>query len=80
MIGIDTNIVLRYLLKDDPALSPRALEIIAGNGCFLARAALTEVVYTLESYYRSSRANIGRALDALAQPAACHSRGPRRDL
>lgn len=29
MIGIDTNIVLRYLLKDDPALSPRALEIMA---------------------------------------------------
>lgn len=65
MIGIDTNIVLRYLLKDDPALSPRALDIIAGNDCFVSQAALTEVVYTLESYYRSSRADIGRALDAL---------------
>ena len=65
MIGIDTNIVLRYLLKDDIALSPRALEIIAGNDCFVSRTALTEVVYTLESYYRSSRADIGRALDAL---------------
>jgi predicted nucleic-acid-binding protein len=65
MISIDTSIVLRCLLKDDPALSPRALEIIAGNDCFVSRAALTEVVYTLESYYRSSRAEIGRALDAL---------------
>ncbi|MBI3376261.1 MAG: type II toxin-antitoxin system VapC family toxin [Betaproteobacteria bacterium] len=65
MIGIDTNIVLRYLLKDDPVLSPRALEIIAGNECFVTRAALTEVVYTLESYYRSPRADIVRALDAL---------------
>ena len=65
MIGIDTNIVLRYLLKDDPALSPRALEIIATNDCFVTRAALTEVVYTLESYYRSPRADIGLALDAL---------------
>ena len=65
MIGIDTNIVLRYLLKDDPVLSPRALEIIAANDCFVTRAALTEVVYTLESYYRSSCADIGRALDAL---------------
>jgi predicted nucleic-acid-binding protein len=53
MIGIDTNIVLRYLLKDDPALSPRALEIVATNDCFVTRAALTEVVYTLESYYRA---------------------------
>lgn len=65
MIGIDTSIVLRYLLKDDPALSPRALQIIATNDCFVTRAALTEVVYTLESYYRSPRADIGRALDAL---------------
>lgn len=65
MIGIDTNILLRYLLKDDPVLSPRALEIIAANDCFVTRAALTEVVYTLESYYRSSRLDIGRALDAL---------------
>jgi predicted nucleic-acid-binding protein len=65
MIGIDTSIVLRYLLKDDPTLSPRALEIIAGNDCFVTRAALTEVVYTLESYYRSARVEIGRALDAL---------------
>ena len=65
MIGIDTNIVLRFLLKDDPSLSPRALEIIAANDCFVTRAALTEVVYTLESYYGSPRADIGRALDAL---------------
>ena len=65
MISIDTSIVLRYLLKDDPALSPRALEIIAGNDCFVTRAALTEVVYTLESYYRSPLADVGRALDAL---------------
>jgi predicted nucleic-acid-binding protein len=65
MIGIDTNIVPRYLLKDDPALSPRALEIIAANDCFVTQTALAEVVYTLESYYRSSRADIGRALDSL---------------
>lgn len=65
MIGIDTSVLLRYLLKDDPVLSPRALEIIVANDCFVTCAALTEVVYTLESYYRSPRADIGRALDAL---------------
>ena len=65
MISIDTNILLRYLLKDDPVLSPQALAVISANDCFVTRAALTEVVYTLESYYRSSRADIGRALDAL---------------
>jgi predicted nucleic-acid-binding protein len=65
MISIDTSILLRYLLKDDQLLSPRALAIITGNDCFVSRAALTEVVYTLESYYRSPRADICRALEAL---------------
>jgi predicted nucleic-acid-binding protein len=65
MISIDTSILLRYLLKVDPVPSPRALEIVASNDCFVTRAALTEAVYTLESYYRSSPLDIGRALDAL---------------
>jgi predicted nucleic-acid-binding protein len=65
VISIDTNVLLRYLLKDHAALSPRALSIISDNACFISRAALTEMVYTLESYYRMSRANVCRALDTL---------------
>ncbi len=65
MISLDTNILLRYLLKDHPGLSPRALTIVADNACFISRAALTEVVYTLESYYRAPRADVCRALDVL---------------
>ena len=79
MIGIDTSVLLRNRLKDDPTLSPRALEIIAGNDCFVTRAALTEVVYTLESYYRSARVDIGPRARHLAQRSAYHNRGPRRD-
>ena len=65
MTSLDANILLRYLLRDHPALSPRALSIIAGNACFVSRSALTEVVYTLESYYRTSRADVCRALEIL---------------
>ena len=28
MIGLDTNVLLRYLAQDDPKQSPRAMEII----------------------------------------------------
>jgi predicted nucleic-acid-binding protein len=28
MMGLDTNILLRYLAQDDPAQSPRAMEVI----------------------------------------------------
>ncbi len=65
MISLDTSILLRYLLKDHAELSPRALSIIAGNACFVSRAALTEMVYTLESYYRTPRAEVCRALDTM---------------
>ena len=65
MISLDTSMLLRYLLKDHPRFSPRALSIIAGNPCFVSRAALTEVVYTLESYYRAPRADVCRGLDTL---------------
>ena len=38
MTHVATAVVVR-LLKDDPALSPRALDIIAANDCFLTRLA-----------------------------------------
>ena len=65
MISLDSNVLLRYLLKDHPGLSPRALSLVADNACFVSRAALTEMVYTLESYYRAPRADVCRALDTL---------------
>jgi len=65
MISLDANILLRYVLRDHTELSPRALSIIAGNPCFISRAALTEMVYTLESYYRTPRAEACLALDTL---------------
>lgn len=65
MISLDANILLRYVLGDHAELSPRALTIVSGNSCFVSRAALTEMVYTLESYYRTPRGEICLALDTL---------------
>ena len=69
MISLDANILLRYVLRDHTELSPRAFSIIAGNPCFVSRAALTEMVYTLESYYRASRGDTCLALDTLLRLA-----------
>jgi len=65
MNGLDANILLRYLLKDHPRLSPRALSIIADNACFVSRGALMEMVCTLESNYRVPRTDVRRALGTL---------------
>jgi predicted nucleic-acid-binding protein len=43
MIGLDTNILIRYLTQDDPVQSPKATEVIErrlslASFCLLVRA------------------------------------------
>ena len=62
MISLDTSVLVRYVTKDHARLSPLALEIITNNACFVSKAALLEMVFTLESVYRKSRNEIVTAL------------------
>ncbi len=62
MISLDTSILVRYVTRDHARLSPLALEIITNNECFVSRAALMEMVFTLESVYRKDREEIATAL------------------
>jgi predicted nucleic-acid-binding protein len=65
MISLDTSILVRYVTKDHPRLSPLALAIITDNPCFVSKAALLEMVFTLESVYRKSRNDIVTALHTI---------------
>ena len=48
MIAIDTNVLLRYLLQDDPKQSKKAVEVINGGQCVLVTdVVLTEAIWTL---------------------------------
>ncbi|MCL2652988.1 MAG: type II toxin-antitoxin system VapC family toxin [Propionibacteriaceae bacterium] len=53
MIGIDTNVLLRYLTNDDAAQSPRARTLLAGrttdDPAFISIVTLVEVVWTLST-------------------------------
>ena len=62
MISLDTSILVRYVTKDHARLSPLALKIITNNECFVSKAALMEMVFTLESVYRKGRGDIATAL------------------
>jgi predicted nucleic-acid-binding protein len=60
MIGLDTNVLLRYLAQDDPVQSPRATEIIRQrltkqDPGFISLVAILEVVWVLKSLYKRSR-------------------------
>src|SRR5262245_59153894 len=63
LIGIDTNVLVRFLVQDDPMQSVQASELIEqaiSNGQFILinRIVLCETVWVLESAYGISRNEI----------------------
>ena len=63
MIGIDTNVLVRYIAQDDPVQSSRATSVIE-NECsvsapgFVALVVLAELVWISESCYGATRGEI----------------------
>jgi predicted nucleic-acid-binding protein len=55
---VDTNIILRFLLDDNQAMSSRAADIIIHNEIFLLEEVLAEVVYVLEKVYKLSKIDL----------------------
>lgn len=70
MIGIDTNILVRYIAQDDAAQSARATRLIeqecsqAAPG-FIGLVALVELVWVSESCYGASREEVATILRRL---------------
>lgn len=70
MIGLDTNVLVRYLVDDDPEQSPRAAALVEraieeGERLFVPQVVLCELVWLLESAYRYSREEIASVLGDL---------------
>jgi predicted nucleic-acid-binding protein len=74
MIGLDTNVLVRYLMQDDAAqarLASAAIESAAGRGQRLRLTAITlcELVRVLESAYHRPRADVALALEQIVRTA-----------
>jgi predicted nucleic-acid-binding protein len=70
MIGLDTNVLLRYLAQDDPQQSPRATEIIEQRLTeeepgFISLVTILEVVWVLKSLFKRSPQQIANDLEML---------------
>lgn len=69
MIALDTNVLVRFLVQDDPAQAVAARGLIAGctedAPAFIGREVLVELVWVLERAYRFGRAEIADTLDGL---------------
>ncbi|HXJ92882.1 MAG TPA: type II toxin-antitoxin system VapC family toxin, partial [Terriglobia bacterium] len=72
MIGLDTNILIRYLAQDDPTQSPKATEIILRRLTeekpgFVSIVAMVETVWVLERAYGLTPLEIVRAVERILQ-------------
>ncbi len=68
MIGLDTNVIVRYLVQDDPVQSRRATEIVEHrlsrrNPAFVSVVAIAEMVWVLDRAYRFSNEDIVAAIE-----------------
>jgi predicted nucleic-acid-binding protein len=69
MIGIDTNIVVRYLTPDDPGQTAAAVKMMDSlspdSPGFLSLIVIVELVWVLEVSYRFKKSEIERVLEIL---------------
>ena len=72
MIGLDTNILVRYLAQDDPVQSLRATEIIerrltGDQPGFISLVTMAETVWVLDKVYGMSDREIASAIEQVLQ-------------
>jgi predicted nucleic-acid-binding protein len=71
VIGLDTNVLVRYVMQDDPRQSPRATRLIesltAEAPGFVPLVALVEMVWVLSASYGLSRTQVVTVLEAIVR-------------
>ena len=74
MKGLDTNVLVRFLVQDDEAQAKRAGRYIerhcsADSPCFLNRVVLCELAWVLDRAYGYDRGEIGTAFESILRTA-----------
>jgi len=72
MIGLDTNVVVRYLTQDDPVQSRRATEILeqeltVARPGFVCVVTMAEIVWVLDRAYGLTAREVASAIERMLQ-------------
>ena len=69
MIGLDTNVLVRYIMQDDPRQSAKATKLIesleADRPGFIGMVSIVELYWVLTCCYDLTNAQVRQALDLL---------------
>ena len=62
MRAIDTNVVVRYLTRDDPVQAPRARAVVDAGPVFVSTTVLLESEWVLRSVYGFAGTQVAQAI------------------
>lgn len=69
MIGLDTNVLVRYVTQDDPIQSAKASDLIesltTASPGFISLVSVVELVWVLQSCYQSAKSDVVTVLETL---------------
>ena len=69
MIGLDTNVLVRYIMQDDPKQSPKASKLIESldndNPGYITHVCVIELYWVLTSGYELTSEQVTLALEAI---------------
>ncbi|MGA8270034.1 MAG: type II toxin-antitoxin system VapC family toxin [Candidatus Sulfotelmatobacter sp.] len=69
MIGLDTNVIVRYLTRDDPGQAAAAVRVLDSlthdEPGFLSLVVILELVWVLESFYQAKKNELEDVLEVL---------------
>ncbi|RQO49863.1 PIN domain-containing protein [Pseudomonas sp. KBW05] len=69
MIGLDTNVLVRYVTQDDPIQSAKASDLIESlttlSPGFVSLVSVVELVWVLQSCYQSAKSDVVVVLETL---------------
>ena len=79
--GIDTNVLVRYIVQDDPAQSKLATQFMecectVDTPAFINGMVICELVWVLESAYGYSRQEIANAIELILRTREFHLHEP----
>ena len=73
MIGLDTNVIIRFLVQDDALQSPVATRFMSRlsreQPGFVSAVVLAEITWVLSRAYKTSREGIANAVEGLLRTA-----------
>jgi len=80
VIGLDTNIIIRYLAQDDAKQSAAATRLLESlttqSPGFITSVVLAEVIWVMEDLYGADRTQIGDIVESLLQTGSLAVQNP----